>query len=134
MRKLHFMSTEDYSAILHMRSSGELAEERENKALLVFMDKLSAINKGKDRQLLWVIAGYAVPGLVLSLTNLNDPTEFFSSIIIPLLFMNVAAFQWGKYEFFSAAEARDYEFSLAAWQKEGKPSYGSYKSTKKPMG
>ena len=52
MRKLHFMSTEDYSAILHMRSSGELAEERENKALLVFMDKLSAINKRKDRQLL----------------------------------------------------------------------------------
>ena len=118
------MSTEDYSAILRMRSSGELAEEREDKASLVFMDKLSAIEKRKDRQLLWVIAGYAVPSLVLNFTNLYDSTDIISSMTISLLFMNVAAFQWGKYEFFAAAEARDYEFSLAAWEKEGKPSDG----------
>ena len=124
MWKLHFMSTEDYSAILRMRSSGELAEEREDKASLVFMDKLSAIEKRKNRQLLWVIAGYAVPGLVLNFINLYDSTDIISSMTISLLFMNVAAFQWGKYEFFAAAEARDYEFSLAAWEKEGKPSYG----------
>ena len=126
MWKLHFMSTEDYSAILRMRSSGELAEEREDKASLVFMEKLSAIEKRKGRQLLWVIAGYAFPSLVLNFTNLYDPTDLSYSIVISLLFMNVAAFQWGKYEFFAAAEARDYEFDLAAWEKEGKPSYGSY--------
>jgi len=125
MWKLHFMSTEDYSAILRMRSSGELAEEREDKASLVFMDKLSAIAKRKDRQLLWVIAGYVVSGLAFILAKaLGDETAYTSSILISLLFMNVAAFQWGKYEFFAAAEARDYEFSLAAWEKEGKPSYG----------
>jgi len=126
MYRLHFSRTEDYGIILRMEQFGKSAEERGDKALSIHLDKLSAIKERQGRQLVWVLAGYVVPGLAFTLAKaLGDETAYTSSILISMLFMNVAAFQYGKYQFFSAAEGRDYEASLAKWEREGKTHYGS---------
>lgn len=103
-----------YSFILRSKKNGEDSSDRRDVAERELNERLAAIKRKKEHQLYWVIAGYVL-GLVAD--NMLGVGLFVA------VFMNLAAFHYGKYCYYDSHEMAAFSKAIREWEAEGKPSY-----------
>ena len=122
MATFDFDKAEPYMHILRSDSYGKSAGERMAEATSRYLSKLRALEKRKDWQFKWVIAGYFVGPIIYLIGGaLGDKSSVTSIIMLAAFFMNMAAYHSVKHQFFAVAEGAAYGDALDAWEKVGKP-------------
>ena len=112
-------STGSYGHYLRGKHHGKAPEARLDTAKSRLDEKLSAIEKAKKRQLYWVMAGYGF-GAVMSFMYWGGNASGGMTVA---MFMNLAAYHYGKLQFMPEAEIHTFNQDVAKWTREGKPLY-----------
>jgi hypothetical protein len=110
-------TTESYDTYLRRERHGATPEARLAAASSILEEKLGAIEKAKKRQLNWVIAGYGF-GAVMSFVYWGGTSGDGLAVA---MFMNLAAYNYGKYKFQPEAEHYAFNQAVARWTGEGRP-------------
>jgi len=121
-------STEPYSNWLRNERHGASAEDRRDAAFSRYNFKIKTIKKQKERQIMWVVAGYFIGIIMFYLFRFVGDSiggSLTGAFIGSAFFMNIAAYHYGKYHFFIEAEKAAYDQAVAKWTSEGSPiGYG----------
>jgi hypothetical protein len=122
MATFDFDKAEPYMHILRSDRYGKSAEERKAEVTSRYLGKLSALEKRKNWQFKWVMAGYFIGPIIYLIGGaLGDKSSVTSIMMVAAFFMNMAAYHSGKHQFFAVAEGAAYGDALDAWEKVGKP-------------
>jgi hypothetical protein len=129
MINFNLSSTEPYSIWLRDEINGASAEDRSDAIFSRYNSKIKMIKKQKERQLMWVVAGYFVGILMFFLFGFIGDSigDNITGVFIgSAFFMNMAAYNYGKYHFFLQAEEAAYNQAAVKWEREGSPIGFSY--------
>mgnify|MGYP003639158993 CR=1 FL=1 len=119
MSYINLDNTVSYDTYLRGEHHGKTPEARLDAANSQLDEKLSAIEKAKKRQLIWIMAGYGF-GAAMSFMYWGGNS---SGGIVVAMFMNLAAYHYGKLQFMPDAETHAFNQAVARWTKEGSPTY-----------
>ena len=119
MGYINLGNKESYDIYLRGEHHGKTSEARLDAANSRLDEKLSAIEKAKKHQLCWIVAGYGF-GAVMSFMYWGGNS---SGGIAVAMFMNLAAYHYGKLQFMPDAEIHTFNQAVAKWTREGKPLY-----------
>ena len=111
MGYINLDSKGSYSHYLRGKHHGKTPEARLDTANSRLNEKLSAIEKAKKRQLYWVLAGYGF-GAVMSSMYWGGNS---SGGVAVAMFMNLAAYHYGKLQFMPDAETHAFNQAVARW-------------------
>ena len=117
MSYINLDNTSSYDMYLRGERHGATPEARLAAASSILEEKLGAIGKAKKRQLNWVIAGYGF-GAVMSFVYWGGTSGDGLAVA---MFMNLAAYNYGKYQFQPEAEHYAFNQAVARWTGEGRP-------------
>lgn len=119
MKKISLDSTGLYDIYLRGEHHGKTPEERLDTANAKLVERLDAIEKAKKRQLNWVMAGYGF-GALMSFYSWGG---YSGDGLVVAMFMNIAAYHYGKLMFQPDAEVHNFNLKVAKWKSEGSPSH-----------
>lgn len=108
-----------YDIYLRGKHHGKTPEARLDAADSYLDERLDAIRNAKKRQLNWVIAGYGF-GAVMSFFTWDGSS---GNGMLVAMFMNLAAYHYGKLQFMPEAEIHTFNQAVAKWSSEGSPLY-----------
>jgi hypothetical protein len=117
MGYINLENTGSYDTYLRGERHGTTPEARLVAASSILEERLSEIEKAKKRQLNWVMAGYGF-GSVMSFLYWGGTVE---GGIAVAMFMNLAAYRYGKYQFQPEAEKNAFNQAVARWTGEERP-------------
>ena len=119
IKKISLDSTGLYDVYLRGEHHGKTPEERLDTANVKLVERLDAIKEAKKRQLNWVIAGYGF-GALMSFYSWGG---YSGDGLVVAMFMNIAAYHYGKLMFQPDAEVHNFNLKVAKWKREGSPSH-----------
>ena len=117
MGRISLDSIGAYDLYLRGKHHGKTLEERLETANSKLDERLDDIENAKKRQMNWIIAGYgfaAVMSFVFWGGSSGDG-------MVVALFMNLAAYHYGKLYFQPEAEIHAFNQAVAKWTSEGSP-------------
>jgi hypothetical protein len=114
MERISLDSIGAYDLYLRGQHHGKTSKERLETANAKLDGRLRAIEQAKKRQMNWIIAGYGFAAVMSFYSWGNTSGEGMAVA----LFMNIAAYQYGKLQFQPEAELHAFNQAVDTMQRE----------------